>query len=468
MDKIVTVTITLILFGCLYAGFTSNNHPEAANNKYRETYFPQNYSIFTSFEDMLTAIDRDYFKPVRISPAGSKIAPVYHGFFFYNCSLNELPQFDPSGRYLLGMRTFIETRKVTPIDKAEIGYFDLQNNNRWIKIGETTAWNFQQGCRLHWVPGSSDEIIWNDRSKDGNKLVSRVYNTNNKKTRTLPIPIYTISPDGETALSINFERIVHKEGCKYMGIEDPYANLWAPDNIGIRKMNMKTREVKMILSLRDIAYIMYPQGLPSDTIGRTLYFFREGFNPSGNRFIVFVKNARHDTTITEGFSMDLEGKDVRYFYKEPSHHFWINDEEIIADGTLGNTGYFRFKDDGTGIAKEKFFDSPNGHVSMHKHGEWFLTDTYNINGFLYLYLYHIPTKKFVPLAKLKNHADYPKGYGTYGPFRVDLHPRFSPDGQMISFDSTHEGLGRQIYTMDISHIIDNPPKNKNTAERPNK
>jgi Tol biopolymer transport system component len=67
-------------------------------------------------------------------------------------------------------------------------------------------------------------------------------------------------------------------------------------------------------------------------------------------------------------------------------------------------------------------------------------------------MYHIPTKKFVPLAKLRD--GFPEGES----FRVDLHPRFSPDGKFVSFDSAHEGVGRQIYMMDISHIIDNPPE----------
>jgi hypothetical protein len=458
MSKKYTSITVIIVSGLLAEGTVLNNNPGVTGSKIGGRSIPPVYSTFTSFKDMTDAEDINYFEPIRISPAGSKKKPAYHGFFFYNCSLNELSQFDPSGRYMLGMRIFIEKREVKPKDKGEIGIFDLHDHNRWIKIGETTAWNFQQGCRLQWIPQSPEEIIWNDRSENGKKLVSRIYNMRTKETRTLPIPIYTLSPDGKTALSINFERIVHKESCKYAGIEDPYKEVWAPGEIGIWKMDMTTGEVKMILSLREIANIMYPDSLPSDTIGRTLYFFREGFNPSGNRFIAFVKNARKDTTITEGFSMNLEGKDIRYFYREPSHHFWLNDEEIIADGNLANTGYFIFKDDGTGILKEKLIDSPNGHVTLHKNGEWLLTDTYNINGYQYLYMYHIPTRQFVPLAKLTNNADFPKGYGTYGPYRVDLHPRFTPDGKSVSFDSTHEGLGRQMYMIDISGIVDNPPQ----------
>lgn len=429
---------------------------------------PDSYSVYKSFEELLYAKNAKYFDPVRISPIGTKREPMYHGFFFYNCSHDELFQFDPTGRYMLGLRIFVEGRKVQPSDKGEVGFFDLQKKNKWTKIGETTAWNWQQGTRLQWIPGSDSEIVWNDRSKDGNNLVSRVYNMQTKQTRTLPIPIYTISPNGKTALSVNFERIVHG-GCKYVGIDDPYKNIWAPSEIGIWKMDMKTAKVDMLLSVKEIAKYMYPNGFPKDTATRTLYFFREGFNPSGDRFIAFAKDAyltRPGRTAarTEGFSMDLNGKDVKYFYKEPSHHFWLNDNEIMdngfhADPNTGEVvrGYFRFVDDGSGRAKEKYFDAPNGHITLHENGEWILTDTYNIDGYIHLYMYHLPTKKLVPLAKLTYMLG---GYlFPYNPgiFRVDLHPRFTPDGKKVCIDSTHEGFGRQLYLIDVSTIVDNPP-----------
>jgi hypothetical protein len=457
-----TAIITTIIVSSLAVGMSLKNNSETIAKK----SVTQPYKTYSSFEEILNAKDAKYLTGIRVSPIGSKEQPMYHGFFFYNCSQAELLQFDPSGRYMLGMRIFIEGRRVQPTDKGEIGIFDLHGNPKWIKIGETTAWNWQQGCRLQWIPGSSEEIIWNDRSTDGKSLVSRIYNTRTKKTRTLPFTTYTVSPDGKTALSINFERIVHG-GCKYEGIDDPFKDQWAPSDIGIWKMDMYTGKGEMILSIREMAKTMYPGALPSDTIGRTLYFFREGFNPSGNRFIAFVKDAKGTNARTEGFSMNLEGKDIRYLYKEPSHHFWLNDEEIIdngshlsPDGKGTVRGYFRFKDDGTGRAKEKYFDAPNGHITIHKNGEWILTDTYKINGIIYLYMYHIPTKKFVPLGKF----EYKLGGKLYlkdpGMFRVDLHPRFSPDGKFVSFDSTHEGVGRQIYLMDISSIIENPPVNQ--------
>lgn len=428
----------------------------------------QKYSTYDSFEEMLKATDTKYFTPVRISPVGTKKKPMYHGFFYYNHTQSECLQFEPTGRYLLALRIFIEGREVQPFDKGEIGMFDLKNNNKWIKIGETTAWNWQQGCRLQWVPGF-EEIAWNDRSEDGKTFVTRLYNVITKTTRTLPFAVYSISPDGKTALCVNFERIWHR-GCKYEGIPDPYRNVWAPGKIGLWKMDMKSGELKLIKPLSEIAKIMYPEGFSPDTVYKNLYFFRAGYNPSGTRIFAFVKDYKNKCGVTEtrtdGYTMNLDGKDVRFFYKEPSHHFWFNDEELVDNGTHlapdGKTylGYFRFKDDGTGVAKEKIFDAPNGHITVSRNGEWILTDASDGDGYLYLYMYHIPTKKIIPLAKLETQIGgymYRTGLGA---LRVDLHPRFSHDEKIISFDSSHGGVGRQIYIMDISQIINNPPESQ--------
>jgi len=362
----------------------------------------------------------------------------------------------------------MEGREVQPFDKAEIGIFDLYNNNKWHKIGETKAWNWQQGCRLQWVPGNFEEIIWNDRSEDNKNLITKVYNIKTKKTRTLPFPVYVTSPNGEKGLGVNFERVQHR-GCKYAGVEDPYKDQWAPANIGLWEIDLVSGEKKLVLSIRELAKVMFPSGFPTDTLNRNLYFFRASYNPSGTRIFIFVKDFQNRWgnwgISTEGYTVNPDGTDIRYFYKEPSHHYWLNDKEVIdnghhkaPDGEV-SLGFFRFMDYGTGYAKEKVFGAPNGHISIDKSGDWILNDASDGDGHIYLYLYHLPTKKFIPLAKLETRLGgyiYRTGLGA---MRCDLHPRFSHDGKTISFDSTHEkNYGRQIYIMDISFIVENPPK----------
>jgi len=427
----------------------------------------QEYTVCATFDEMLNRTDTRYLTPVRISPVGTKKKPLYHNFFYYNHTPTECLQFEPTGRYLLGMRFFVERRELQPFDKAEIGIFDLQHHNEWQKIGETTTWNWQQGCRLQWVPDKFEEIIWNDRSDDGKRIVTRVYNFKTKQTRMVPFPVYVTSPDGKKGLGVNYERVQHR-GCKYPGIEDPYQDQWAPGNIGLWEIDMVSGEKKLILSIRELAKVMYPDGFPSDTLNRNLYFFRAGYNPSGTRIFLFVKDFQdvwgNWRIRTEGYTLNPDGTDIRYFYQEPSHHYWLNDGEVVDNGvhalpcSPATLGYYRFKDDGTGLAKEKLFGAPNGHITVNQNGDWILTDASDGDGHIYLYLFHLPTRKIVPLAKLETQLGgyiYRTGLGA---MRCDLHPRFSHDGRMISFDSTHEGVGRHIYVMDISSIIDNPPE----------
>ncbi len=424
------------------------------------------YSAFSTFQQLVDAPDATYIEPVRVTYPGTVAQPTDHGFFFYNCQHEELLQFDPSGRYLLALRVFFEGRDVRPDDKAVVGIVDLENNNLWTEIGESTAWNWQQGNRLQWVPGSSEEIAWNDRADDGSGFVSRIYNMRTERTRTLPRPIYTISPDGKTALTHDFERMKHG-GTDYVGIADNNDGVWAPERAYIWKMDLATGSAEPVLSVKDIAKRLVPPDHVPDPEA-TLYFFREGFNPSGNRFIFFVKDAKPGAPVrTEGFSMNLDGTGVRYLYKSPSHHFWIDDSTVMDNGwhvPPGGTeevrGYFVFKDDGTGEPKELLYEAPNGHITLSRDGNWILTDTYNMGGFIHLYLYHLPSKQVVPLAKLETHLNRRQVFEPAGYYRIDLHPRFSPDGRTVSIDSSHEGLGRQIYLLDIGQIVDNPPESR--------
>ena len=385
----------------------------------------------------------------RVSSPVADGRRAYTGFFFYQCL-----QFDATGRYLLGMRVYVQNRVVQPTDTGDIGFVDFKDGYKWTKIGETTAWNWQQGARLQWRPGS-DEIVWNDRSDDGKKYVCRVYNFRTGKRRTLPRPIYDLSPDGAFALTHDFERMKHR-GTDYAGIEDKYKDQFAPSQTGIWKMNLDTGNAELIMALDRMARIAYPNGDPSSGC---LYFFREGWNPSGTRFIAFVKDPENG--YFKAFSMTPTGTDIRYLYNVPSHHDWLDDDYILdfgkhtpPDGGSPVRGYFLFKDDGTGTAKDLLwmteFDGHNTYLPG-PGGDWILSDTYSIEGFQYLFMYHRPTERFVPLGKLRSNA----GEGIH---RVDLHPRFSRDGRKVSIDATHEDLGRQMYLIDIGHIVDNPPK----------
>jgi hypothetical protein len=411
------------------------------------------YTTYPNFIRVMEAHGARYPALTRVSDPGTREHPLYTGFFFYQCL-----QFDRTGRYLLGMRVDFEKRQIRPDDRAVIGVIDLQDKNKWTRIGMTTAWNWQQGARLQWRP-ESDEIVWNDRSDDGKTFLCRVYDFRTGKRRTLPRPIYDLSPDGRTALTHDFEG--DHQGTDYATTPDKADGRPAPSKTGIWKLKMDTGEAELIMPLDKLAAIAFPRGVPNS--GR-LYIFREGWNPSGKRFVAFIKDP--ENKLFEAYSMSANGTHVRYLYHNPSHHAWLDDDSIFdfgshkpPGGRRARNGYFLFKDDGSGTAKELLWPvdvddgyGGDGHGSFvpGTRGKWIISDTYNIHGFQHVFLYHRPTKLFVPLAQLK--CTRPNDV-----HRVDTHPRLSRDGRLVSIDATHEGLGRQMYVMDIGHILDHPP-----------
>ena len=107
---------------------------------------------------------------------------------------------------------------------------DLANDDRWTPFGESRAWCWQQGCMLQWLPGSRSEVIWNDR--EGDHFVSHILDVQSRKKRTLPAPIYALSPDGKWALAPDFSRLHDwRPGYGYAGIPDRNAKVHDPDRM---------------------------------------------------------------------------------------------------------------------------------------------------------------------------------------------------------------------------------------------
>ena len=400
----------------------------------------QDYSTCESWDELVAGEGFQYVTPTRVSDPGSNEQPAYTGFWFY-----DEQQFDETGRYALGMKVYFQDRDVELTDRGDIGYFDLQDGFKWRKIGETTAWNWQQGCRLQWRP-NSDEILWNDRSDDGTHFICRLHNFKTGEQRTLPRPVYDVSADGTMALTHDYARMKHA-GTLYTGIPDPYEGFQAPKQSGIERIDMETGQVEFLISLETMAGIAFPQGYTGST---NLYFFREGWNPSATRFIAFLRNMDSPDRHVSGWSISADGKDVRYFFDNPSHHVWQDDNTILEGRYFG-----LFNDDGSGKMVQKLAEvkaNIDPTILPEPFDDWILGDTYVIDGVQHLFLFHRPTSLFVPLAKLKATGL------SRGIYRVDLHARCSRDGRIISIDATHEGLGRQMYILDIGHILDNPPE----------
>ncbi|MFN7938077.1 MAG: hypothetical protein U0R19_32410 [Bryobacteraceae bacterium] len=384
----------------------------------------------------------DSLPPVRAITKG----PKHHWFGYY-----DKLQFDPTNRYVLGMEVGFEHRSPTPEDTIRVGMVDLQDGDRWIDLGESRAWCWQQGCMLQWIPGSKSEVIWNDRQEG--RFVSHILNVKTGKKRTLPSPIYALSPNGKWAVAPDFRRLHHtRPGYGYAGVPDPNRELAAPKDAGIWKMDLGTGRTELLFSIAAAAAIPYTHG---DWTGAKHWFNHLLVAPDGKRFCFLHRwqSPSMRTRLTRMFTMDPDGKNLYNLipYGGCSHFIWRDPAHMFAWSfhPSHKDRFYLWKDrtDEVEVIGKDVMKA-DGHGTYLPGNQWILNDTYpDANRNQNPFLYHVATGKLVPLG----HFLSPKEYT--GEWRCDTHPRFSPNGRLVTIDSPHAGTGRQIHLIDISGVV---------------
>lgn len=389
--------------------------------------------------------------PVRALTGG----PGFHWFGYY-----DKRQFDPTNRYVLGMKVGFEGRSPEADDAVEIGLIDLQRETSWQKLGESRAWGWQQGCMLQWIPGSRSEVIYNDR--EGDRFVSRVVDVFSGKTRTLPRAIYALSPDGRWAVGTEFSRIQDlRPGYGYAGIRDPFYDEKAPASIGLYRLDLQTGQSNLLMSLAEAAALPHQGASVADNFH---WFNHLLVNTDGTRvtFLHRWRARREDRQVmartnfvTRMFTINPDGSDR--FVIDPSgftsHFVWRDPTHLCAyTRPEGQPSGFYVLEDKTGkIEPIKTAKMPvNGHQTYlpGRSNAWLLNDNYAgaPDRDQVPYLYHLPTDRRIDLGR------FPAGTDYVGEWRCDLHPRASNDGNFVCIDSTHGGNGRQMYLLDLRPV----------------
>jgi len=382
--------------------------------------------------------------PVRRLTSG----PKFHWFGYYDKF-----QFCPQDRYVLGNEVDFEHRSPRPDDAIRVGMVDTADGDRWIDLGETRAWNWQQGCMLQWLPGSESTVLWNDRV-DG-VFVCHLLDGRSGGRRTLPHPVYAVSPDGRFGIAPDFRRLNDtRPGYGYAGIPDPNRNVAAPDDAGIWRIDMQSGERRLLVTFAEAAAIPFEPGYSANA---KHWFNHLLVSPDGGRFI-FLHRWRGDAEgkgfSTRLFTASVAGDDL--FVLDPhgktSHFVWRDPEHVFAWAWHPSHGerFYLFRDKSRAVAvvgKEKM--PVNGHNTYlpHSDGQWVLNDCYPDKERMQIpYLYHVPTDRRVDLGRFPSPPAYT------GEWRCDTHPRSSRSGRLVCIDSPHE-QGRQMHLLDVAGLV---------------
>lgn len=413
----------------------------------REFLLTTGMGIGAAWATRLLADESEPLPPVRAITRG----PKFHWRGYYDKLL-----FDPTNTLVLANEVDFEGRSPTPSDSIAIGMIDTEHGDRWTELGRTSAWNWQQGCMLQWVPGTESEIAWNDRI-DG-RFVCHVMDVRSGKKRTLPHPFYCLTPDGKTGFAPDFRRLNDtRPGYGYCGIADPSQDNLAPEDAGIWRLDMTTGEQRLIFSFADARKIPFAGKEGSAFRENSKHWFNHLLcNPDGTRLFFLHRWRTGEGTPfhTRAFTMNLDGSDPHILdpWGGTSHFVWRDPRHVFAWAwhPSHHEKFYLYEDKTDHVEVVGPDKMPkNGHNTYvpGTHDEWVLNDTYPDERTLqHPYLYHIPSERRVPLG----HFPSPKEYR--GEWRCDNHPCASRDGKKVVFDSPHDN-GRQVYLIDIGGIV---------------
>jgi len=356
--------------------------------------------------------------------------------------------FDRSERYVTVLETDLKYKLPDENDPATLGLIDL-NNNKFIPLITTRAWNFQQGCMAHWLGTSPDSLIIYNDLRDG-KFISVILNVHTKKEiKTIPYPVSAVSPDGKEAISINFSRLrITRPDYGYGGDgQNSGKDLTFPADDGLFLIDIETGTSKLLVSYEQIRDLV-----PPTEDGNIEWFNHTLFSRNGSKIFWLSRQIVNNRRITSSFTVNRDGSALQRCFPDNwdgSHYDWLNDDELMITANYEGKQYAHVL---FTVGKQDYKRLGNGLLDYDGHGtfspdqKWMVTDTYPSNGLREqkIYLMDMKTEAVLPLGRFVQPQEF-TGY-----WRCDIHCRWSPSGKMIGFNSTNSG-SRQVYIYRLTY-----------------
>ncbi len=356
----------------------------------------------------------------------------------------DITPFSNNGNFLLAQQAPPENTSPhgTHPDLA-LGYYDLWQADPVFKsFAKTSTWNWQQGCRLQWYPQDNDkttQVIFN--SKDEDNYISVIQDiASGEIIQTLPMPIYSVSPDGSFALSLDFDRL-HKcrPGYGYSHFPD------RPCKDAIWRIEIPSGQVKEVMTMEQVR-----QFNPLPSMEKADHYFNHlSISPSGLRFMVthlwVTPSGKRHTRIIVANTGDYSDYICPNNSGHTSHYCWLNDDRVIIFGIHENQKPQYHLYDLTNNTSEVIGENTlrqDGHPTWAS-ANHLLTDTYpDYLRLQHLLYYDTNTKNCRELGAFYSPSDF------VGEVRCDLHPRLNHKKDRACIDIVRDGR-RAMCIVDI-------------------
>lgn len=331
----------------------------------------------------------------------------------------------------------------SPLKGNKVGVY-VKEKSEEVLIGETAAYNLQQGCMSQWGYTHCNKVYYNRYNATTDAYECVVYDIDLRAEEdVLPMPINALSKQEDYALSLNYDRLtLMRPDYGYFC----HKNIVLPenDNDGIWHIDVATKEVKLIITLQQLIDLKPVESMEGarhkvnhidiSPDGMRFMFLHRWVGPKGRFMRLITANA-------DGSEMYILNGD-----KMTSHSYWVDETRIVSFCHTPETGdaYVMFEDktDNRKLLSSKL-PKTDGHPSTINNGEWLVTDSYpGHDAMSRLYLYNIKTDDLVCLGRFYQPLKYK------GPGRIDLHPKWNMQGTRVYFESGHDGK-RKLYYVTI-------------------
>lgn len=384
---------------------------------------------------------------VSVSPLTS--GPKHH-FFGYIGHVRTIP-WNQSGRYILSLQTTFQDHMPGPDDAAEIVLIDPHKDNAITVVESTRAWNPQQGTMMYWNPQQPEtQFFFNDRDPKTQEVFCVLYDIEKRQRITeyrhpeTPFGNSGVAQKGGWFLGINYARMARlRPVTGYPETRDWTLGTAQPENDGIFKVNIATKETKLLVSFKQLADAL--RATHPEVDGKDLFINHTLWNRDDDRIYFFVRgDFDKKDRCNIPCVMNADGTNLRPLkIFIGGHPDWAEGHRMIGQKDdrqiLYDTDSMAIAGD---LGRPELFPKPGGDVALSPDGKWF------VNG------HGEGGQNFYTFLRLADGAwvrspGFDQGGYTGGDLRIDPGPLWNRDSTQILVPGIGKDGTRQLSILSI-------------------